>query len=284
MHTPPAEEPIGRVASLHRYPVKSVGGEDMEAVDLTAGGVLGDRAFAFRDSATGYVVSAKRPKKWPGILGWKASFTAATEHEGELPPVEVTLADGLSLKSSEKSRLEAEVSRALDAPVTLERARPEGSTFEYHWPDIEGLVYQGRTYRDEVTSHDTPSGTFFDSSTINLLTTASLEKMRMLAAPSLFELERFRPNLVVEPMGSEPGFIENSWVGGVLAIGETARIRVTSPCLRCVMVNLGRGPMPADPRILKAVFAHNDGNLGVKGDIAAAGPISVGDLVFRVPA
>ena len=41
----------GSVASLWRYPVKSMLGEELIATDVTERGLLGDRAYALVDSA-----------------------------------------------------------------------------------------------------------------------------------------------------------------------------------------------------------------------------------------
>jgi len=43
---------VGSVASLWRYPVKSMMGEELRSTDITKGGVLGDRAFALIDTET----------------------------------------------------------------------------------------------------------------------------------------------------------------------------------------------------------------------------------------
>ena len=43
-------EPIAFIRSIYRYPVKSMAGEVMERCDLTDGGVLGDRLYAFESS------------------------------------------------------------------------------------------------------------------------------------------------------------------------------------------------------------------------------------------
>jgi uncharacterized protein YcbX len=64
-------EPVGRVVGLHRYPVKSMGGESLDAVEVTPTGLLGDRAYALIDRETGRVVSAKRPRRWAGILDYE---------------------------------------------------------------------------------------------------------------------------------------------------------------------------------------------------------------------
>ncbi len=53
----------GSVVSLWRYPVKSMMGEEVNAVNVTQRGLLGDRVYALTDAANGKVVSAKNPKK-----------------------------------------------------------------------------------------------------------------------------------------------------------------------------------------------------------------------------
>lgn len=47
------------VATIWRYPIKSMMGEELNASAITALGVLGDRAFALVDEETDKVVSAK---------------------------------------------------------------------------------------------------------------------------------------------------------------------------------------------------------------------------------
>ena len=56
------ERQVGLVATVGRYPVKSMRGEAGEVVLLTERGVIGDRTWAVLDLATGKVASAKRPR------------------------------------------------------------------------------------------------------------------------------------------------------------------------------------------------------------------------------
>jgi uncharacterized protein len=48
-----ASEPVGTIRALWRFPVKSMLGEELDAADLTEGGIVGDRAYAIRDRETG---------------------------------------------------------------------------------------------------------------------------------------------------------------------------------------------------------------------------------------
>ena len=66
---------LGLLASLHRYPVKSMMGEALNAAEVTGGGLFGDRSYALCDTETGKVVSAKNPRKWPNLLNYHATYT-----------------------------------------------------------------------------------------------------------------------------------------------------------------------------------------------------------------
>ena len=51
--------PVGSIAALWRYPVKSMMGEELNSVEVTVRGLLGDRAHALVDPSNGKVASAK---------------------------------------------------------------------------------------------------------------------------------------------------------------------------------------------------------------------------------
>ena len=271
----PQGEVVGRVVSLHRYPVKSMGGERLEAARITPRGMEGDRAGALVDRETGRVVSAKRPRLWGAVYGLSASL----EGENGAASIHVRFEDGTTLSSTGRAGLEARLSALLGREVAFATTAVESATCEYHWPDMDGLVQDGRTYRDEITEWELPPGTFFDSSGLHALTTASLDHLRGLVPGSDFHVSRFRPNLVIEPVNGASGFVENEWVGAALRIGG-ARLQVTKPCMRCVMVTLPLGDLPKDPRVLRAAFDHNEGNVGVKCEVAEPGTVRVGDEVL----
>ena len=62
---------VGTVATVWRYPVKSMLGEELNASQVTTRGLLGDRAHALVDHETGKVVSAKNPNKWPELFAYR---------------------------------------------------------------------------------------------------------------------------------------------------------------------------------------------------------------------
>src|SRR5262245_29799776 len=86
--------PVGRVVALWRYPVKSMAGEGLDAIEVTGRGLLGDRAYALVDEAAGLVASAKNPRAWPDLMNYRAAFTEPPRLGKPLPPVRITLPDG----------------------------------------------------------------------------------------------------------------------------------------------------------------------------------------------
>ena len=66
---------LGSVVSLWRYPVKSMMGEELNAAEVTKGGLLGDRAYALIDTCDGKVATAKNPRKWLQLFDFRAALT-----------------------------------------------------------------------------------------------------------------------------------------------------------------------------------------------------------------
>jgi uncharacterized protein YcbX len=192
-------------------------------------------------------------------------------------PVRITLPDGTEVTSGQPD-LEQILSGAFGRDVAFEEARPgqmpSGATAEEYWPDIAGL-----DYRDSVTDFQMPAGTFFDIAVVHLLTTATINRLRVLYPDGRFEVRRFRPNIVVSTQDDDAGFAENDWIGRTVAIGGNVRLAVTEPCppLRHDHVAARR---PAQGfRILRTAAQHNAVNAGVRASVASGGAIRRGDPV-----
>lgn len=274
---------LGTVVSLWRYPVKSMLGEELQTAQVRAYGLLGDRAYALMDRADGKVATAKNPRKWPNLFAFRATFIEPSG-SAEVPPVRMTLPDG-TIVTSEQRDCHQLLSKALNREVTLaatehghvagvQSSRPASWTAnaEEYWPDIEGL-----DYRDTVTDFALPAGMFFDCATIHLLTTATLNRLRDFYPQGRFEVQRFRPNIVVDPVGDEQSLAEQAWIGHTLTIGDEVRLHITGPCGRCVMTTIAQGELPEDREILRTVVQHHQGQVGVYAAVVQGGTIRHGD-------
>src|SRR5260370_4996222 len=269
---------LGSIVSLWRYPVKSMMGEELNAAEVTQGGRLGDRAYALIDNSDGKVASAKNPRKWPQLFDFRAALADAPRTGVKVPPVRITLPDG-TIVNSEQPDLHRVLSKVLKREATLDAimyvhqeigestlSDLRTAAAEEYWPNIEGLEY-----RDTVTDFGLPEGTFFDCAVVHLLTTASLDRLRELYPPGRFEVRRFRPNIVVETANGEKDFVEDAWIGQILAIGDAVRLSITGPCARFVMTTLPQGCLPRDTGILRTAAHHNRANVGVYASVLRGG-------------
>lgn len=291
---------VGTVAELWRFPVKSMAGEPLEQVELTAHGVVGDCAYALIDNVSGKVVSAKSLKLFPGILDCRASFVEPPWEGHELPLVRIVLPNGDTVTNAS-----GEADRALSAhfgrDVVLARAAPHDFTIDQYHPDLEDADPAG--YRDTVVeaklgaaffaeaglSSPVPAGAFFDLFPASVMTTSTLTKLSALRRESRFDARRFRMNVIVGTR--ETGFVENGWVGRELALGDAARLKVAMLDPRCVMTTLAQDDLPDDTDILRTLVRYNRlqvGNAGrfpcagVYAVVEAPGTLRVGDRVALV--
>jgi MOSC domain-containing protein len=271
-------------------------GEELDAVDLSEGGIIGDRAYAVRDRETGKVASAKHPKLWPNMFACRAAFVEPPRPANELPAVRIELADDTSVMS-DAADVDTVLSRFFGRDVELARAAQNGYTIDQYHPDEENYDPEG--HRDEVVEvglgaaffnerglpSAVPEGSFFDLYPFSMLTTSTLDQLGELEPQSRFDARRFRMNVIVDT--SDRGFVENDWVGHTLAIGDNVRLGVALPDPRCVMPSLAQEDLPRDPGILKALARHNRIDVagalypcaGVYAIAEATGTIRKGDRI-----
>jgi uncharacterized protein YcbX len=290
-------EIVGSVAGLWRFPVKSMRGERIEQAELTARGIVGDRAYALIDTDTGKVVSAKSVRLFPGMLGCQATFVEPPQAGRELPPARITLPDG-AVVTSDSGDCDRALSAYFGRNVTLARTAPEDYTIDMYHPDVEGAAPASQ--RDTVVEQKlgsalfaqlgmpspVPVGAFFDAFPLTVLTTSTLERLNTLQPQTRFDERRFRMNVIVAT--TESGFVENGWVGRKLVIGDSARLSVAVPDSRCVMTTLDQDELPQDAGVLRALVQHNRIQVaglgrfpcaGVYAVVEAEGMIRTGDRV-----
>jgi uncharacterized protein YcbX len=254
------------LGSIWRYPVKSMAGEELEAVDVSARGLTGDRGYALMDPSTRKVASAKTVKRFGDLLKCRAAFTAPPAAGSTLPPVRITLFDG-TVVTSDQAEAGERLGTAFGPPVSLISTAPDGLLLEFAAGTLGGE--HARTTEFPLSSAS-PAGTLFDLAPVHLLTTASLRALESAYPESRFAVERFRPNLVVD-CGEDSGFLENAWVDRTVAVGADLLLRVTLPCPRCVMTTLPRADLPHDPGILRAAVEENRLDMGEFGRLPAVG-------------
>jgi uncharacterized protein YcbX len=246
---------VGSIATLWRYPVKSMLGEELAASALTERGLAYDRAYALHDRATCKVASAKHPRFWAQLLTCRATVMPTKDNEAS-PPVSITLPDGCTVEA-QAAGIDAILSSVLGRDVALLATPPTGAEIEKYWPDIEGMPIREKVTSGQI-AFGSPPGTFFDYAPLHLITTATLAQLAAHYPAGRFDARRFRPNLVITPADGATGFVENAWVGHELQIGPDVRLRIIDPSPRCVVTTLAHGDdVPPDPGILRTIAQHN---------------------------
>lgn len=242
---------VGRVAALHRYPVKSMLGEALDTLVLAAGGVEGDRVLALLDAGTGRVATAKHPRLWRRLLQYSATLDGGG--------VRVTDADGSAVED-----VDGALSAALGREVHLVGTRPDGAVVER--PDPEDVL--AHSVEAEVPAalleiaQGTSGTTFVDYAPVHLITTATLERIGA-------EAVRYRPNLVIATPEGEP-YAENHWVGREIVVGEV-RLRGILPTPRCSVPTLEHGPLPRAAHAVRTPLAENRVDVEGFGVLPCAG-------------
>jgi hypothetical protein len=254
-----------RVTAINRYPVKSLQGERLDAVDIDVGGLAGDRAWGVVGADTGKVWSAKRHG---ALLEASASSTSGG-------PV-ITLPDGAVIDPDDPTR-DDQLSAWLGADVRLQAAAASTDT-----------VYEASLQLDpdtEVFDMPMTPGRFLDLSPIHLLTTASLRAGAAAHPDGNWTTDRFRPSIVVdlEDDHESPSFVENDWLGRSLRVGDV-ELDVILPTVRCVMTTRVQPPrnVERDLDIFKTLARVNQQNLGVYTNVTAPGTVRLGDTVALV--
>ncbi|HYT37948.1 MAG TPA: MOSC N-terminal beta barrel domain-containing protein [Acidimicrobiia bacterium] len=245
-----------RVLDLWRHPVKSLQGERLDRAVVERDGLAGDRVWGIRDEATGKILTARRE---PPLL-------LARSRLDESGRPEITLPDG-TICTGVGPRTDETLSAWLKRPVSLvDAAGRPGATAEYFADATDDT--------SAALEWTMPPGRFVDALPLLVITTASLRAGRALHADGVWDVRRFRPNLLLDADGSD--WLEDTWAGRALRIGEVV-IGVRVPCTRCTMVTRPQPGLDRDLDIYRALARQHQGTFGVWSDVQTPGTIRAGD-------
>ncbi len=274
---------VGSVAALGRYPIKSMLGEEPRELEITERGAAGDRAWALRELATGWIVSAK---KFHRLFDFRAGYESEPAAD-RAARITIEMPDGARIHPDDPDAAE-KIGRVLGVKVSIERVESAGAARAGIDPatvfsDVPvDKVIPGLTAATLPDNFGLARGTFFDSAVMHVLATGTLRYMATLSPGSVFDWRRFRPTIVVDTGADAGGFIEDGWVQGTLEVGDGVRIATMQPALRCVMTTLPQPGIDRDPAIFRTAARHHRSNIGVFASVTARGRVRVGDQVYLV--
>ena len=260
-------------------------GEALGEADIGEAGIAADRGWAVRDEKRGGI---RGGKKIPRLM------TLAAQ-SGPAAPL-ITAPDGDSASACSEG-INEWLSNKLNHPVTLwpllpahqldhyRRGAPDTEDFEQELRTVFGRLpdepLPDLTGFEELLEFESPPGTYFDAFSLSILSQQSLATMNQLDGDSLFDVRRFRPNLLVDITDGDHPFPEQAWVGKTLSIGSV-KLKIDSTCPRCSMTTHDFDDLSQDAHIMRKLVANSEGNLGVYASVVQAGKVFVGDSVSVV--
>ena len=286
---------VGRIKELWRYPVKGMAGERMEACELAANGLSGDRHWALRDDVRCEIQSCKTR---PQLLGCQARHRAAGRSNGPAP-VDITFPDG-SVLGSDSPGIHARLSALTGKASTLEALRPPSDVAFYRRHKLDDhtwLAELAATFTREegeplpdfnglppiLVDHVSVPGTFFLVTPVHVLTTATLAGLKRRNPGADWDVRRFRPNIVIETTEGLEGLAEQAWIGGRLKIGA-AIINCAGATPRCGAITRAQGNLAFDSSVLRTIVKEADQTAGIYGTVETAGTLKIGDAVTLMDA
>lgn len=150
---------------------------------------------------------------------------------------------------------------------------PDGRRFAADTPDAAAAL--AAAFGRELTPRPEGEIMHFDDAPLHLVTTASLRTLGAEAGGEV-AVRRTRANVLVDT-GDAQGWVEDSWLGRELALGDEVVVRVTDPMPRCVMVDMSHKGVGAGPSVLKPLGRTHAVELGVMAEVVRPGRLRAGD-------
>lgn len=226
-----------------RHPVKSMTGEVVEETMVMNYGLYGDRSHAILDEKQSFLTITQ----FPSLVLYQASFSS-TESLDAYPEPAIVTPEGETVKWSDPAwftELEVKTSKQLTKKVYHPEHVPIGPIEEEH---------------------------------LLVLTDASLQALEQSWGKQT-DHRRFRPNLKLNLLEKIP-FVEQTWVGKYLKIGEEVLIQFVKPCERCMIITVDPKTGEKQPELLKKVAKEHKNFFGMYARVIQAGNISAKDPVW----
>jgi uncharacterized protein YcbX len=253
-----------RVTRLSIAPVRSLGLEHPDAIELTATGVLEDRRFYLVDE-DGRLIDQL-------IAGRLVQVKAHTDSAGAR--IRLAFPDGTVIDGQVELGDPVETNVHGRTAVGQRVIGPWGAALE---PFAGGPV--------EVVRCDRPGGTRI-ANAISVISDGSLAELaHRLGRPSI-DARRFR--MLIEVDGAT-AHEEDGWIGGRIRIGS-AVLEITKPDARCAITTHDPDSGLRDLDTLRGIIGYRGlregrkADFGVLGEVASPGRIRVGDEVVVLEA
>ncbi|BBK42353.1 molybdenum cofactor biosynthesis protein [Allostella vacuolata] len=258
---------IGRIASVWRYPVKSMAGEALDEGYLTFAGVYGDRVHAFHNPAAGDRFPYLTARNQERMIAYRARFV---DPAAAARPVNLAAAEGgIGVTPLFADR----------AGFAVEVTSPDGRTWAIDDPGLLADLKAGLPTDDPVTVIHSPRA-LTDCRPLSLFSNATVRHVAR-AVDMAPDARRYRANLYAD-FADDAAFAENALVGHRLRIGDKAEVLVLGRDRRCKMITLDPDTGAAEPRLLRWIAREQGGMAGLYCAVLVEGRVRPGDAIAVV--
>jgi uncharacterized protein YcbX len=256
---------IGTIESLWRYPVKSMGGEQMAEAFMAFPGFYGDRCYAFKNSearkGSPYLTASLQQQ----MLCYRPQFRYP--ERAVMPP---NLTEAMSIAPG--------ITPANGDPqdMVLDVVTPTGDVVVVDDPALVVMLGQGIGEKNRLTLVRSDRA-LTDCRPVSLISLQTVRQIEEELGSSL-DKRRFRANIYLD-LAAGRGFDEDKLVGRKLRIGSSALIMVLERDPRCKMISLDPDTGEHNPEILRRVAGEHDAYAGVYGAVLVEGILTTGDSI-----
>ena len=176
----------------------------------------------------------------------------------------VATADGRPLSARrEPGLLRWAAAPAADGPLLT---GPDGRSWSWDDPDLPAALSADLDRPVRVVAVPAGAQDLADSV---LVTTAATHRAVEQAFGARLEPSRWRTNVHLD--GDLPPFVEHSWEGGTLQVGEVV-LRLLHPCKRCTIPTYAPGGLARTPELLRHLSAgEHAGPFGINARVEVPG-------------
>jgi uncharacterized protein YcbX len=235
---------VGKVESLWRYPVKSMRGEQQQAVFASFSGILGDRICALHDTAAPANFPYLTARQRAHMLLFRPRFRNRSE-----PPT--------------------------NANLIVET--PTGELLDIDDPALLRLLAADLDARHHISLMRSDRA-LTDAQPVSLF---SIQTARQLAGELGIPIDkrRFRANIYLD-LDTAQGFSEDRFVGHSLQIGTEVVLAILDRDPRCKIITFDPDTSEADPAVIKRLAQAHQTRAGIYAAVQRAGTIHSGDAVY----
>ena len=243
-------EHLGTLASLRRYPVKSMAGEELAEARVTYAGLVGDRVYAYIDNNNNTDFPWMSARQAHDFILFRPKFLA--------PPI---AADELFAATDYTTKVQT----------------PEGESFTMGDPGFTAFLEKrwGRSLRLRFSERS-----MTDARPVSILGFNTVQALADECGVKINPVQ-FRMNFYVQWDDKTP-FYEDSLLGREMQIGEKVVVQVVKRDGRCIMITLDPDTAEPSPKVLETVYHKHEGCVGVYGAVLREGIVRVGDAIHAI--